>query len=98
VPVTREVKQTGWTNVSCGRCRTDLKPVFPNSVVDGVWHDLQADDALALNASGGFGMFVDPMLPSDTATGTFLLCADCAQWLEREVPGLALVLSRMRAL
>lgn len=94
VSVERKVTKRAYTGVACGKCRKELKPVFPDTVVDGVWQNLQADDAAMLRLSGSYGMYVDPLRETD-GSDTFLLCRGCADWLCEQVPGFALVVSRL---
>ena len=62
---------------NCDRCKVPLTPVFPE-------HQRRKDDypqfegALIIQLNGGYGMFIDPMLPEEFAKSQRLLCNNCA--------------------
>lgn len=90
---TREKRVAVWEHVACGRCREDLTPVFPDQAEDGAWESLQAEGALQVTLSGGYGMYVDPI--GSDPTGEVLLCKTCTEWLRSEIPGVDMALKRL---
>lgn len=63
---------------SCVRCSDPIKPVFPQAVnEDGTWNTLQPLNALILEVSGAYGMYLDPM----QRTPLFVLCGSCVDSL-----------------
>lgn len=85
----RERLTTVYQDVRCDRCAKPLPPL------DGITTDtnLQYDNVLVLEFHGGYGMFIDPLIPAGSAElderSTALLCHECAHefaaWLGRDV-------------
>lgn len=71
----------------CSDCGKELVPVFPDMPEDGE----QYDDALVLQALGGYGMYIDTLSEADLARLRFILCGDCADRLLEAAPFMARV-------
>ena len=65
----------------CANCGSELQPVF-----DGQKYPRQCDNALEIEFSGGYGMFIDPIGESRKIA---LLCHDCAHALCNQYPWMA---------
>jgi hypothetical protein len=86
-----------YTDVVCGGCRGELKPVFPEDVnAQGEWRALQADDALQILVSGGYGMYMDEV-GREPSRSVFLLCRQCVDALRKVIPGLHQILASEEA-
>lgn len=79
VTTTRPTEVIRFRDVRCDGCDVELEPVSPETRDrDGLWYGLDADGALAMWVSGGYGMFIDP---PDGFLETVLFCKDCAEKL-----------------
>ncbi len=77
---------------NCDGCDAPLKYVGPEAK-DGAWTSLQADDALMIQLSGGYGMAIDPCMEPEPAL-TQLFCAKCCERLCAQWPSIARVIER----
>ena len=90
-----ETGKTIYRDVTCDSCGAALKQVFVHDdAVPGDWDYLQADDALHLQLSGGYGEFIDLMDPSDYEDCKLIICGTCAKALVDAFPYLKAVVIR----
>ena len=74
-------KKWVYLNVQCDRCNKALTPVYE----EGHLASLQYENALCVSFSGGYGMFIDPILTMYDSQHGFdpdldkILCKECAK-------------------
>jgi hypothetical protein len=73
--------------MNCAKCGVELTPVFPDLRRRRDDWKFQLNNAIVIEAHGGYGMLIDPITKSDPQA---VLCHDCGHQFAADNPWLGL--------